>query len=289
MNDVYLDVLIFENMIMNYVILHITSLTASRCSRWYRLLAGAAIGTLYAILSLWLSAFLHALLGKILLSALMVIVAYFPKKFKDFLRLSAIFYGVTFLFAGISFGILLTGKVKSASNILATVCVGYLLVLVIARCIQKHRHAEQSAAQVFIQFERTADNGVWLPAMIDTGNSLRDPFTGTSVIVAELEALAALLPKEVSESIRENGTGDILNSASVVCTAKGWERRFRLIPYHSVGHENGILPGFKADVVRVSEDGGEGAELNDVVVCLYEKALSEDEQYRALLAPDMIA
>ena len=33
MNDVYLDVLIFENMIMNYVILHITSLTASRCSR----------------------------------------------------------------------------------------------------------------------------------------------------------------------------------------------------------------------------------------------------------------
>lgn len=79
MNDVYLDVLIFENMIMNYVILHITSLTASRCSRWYRLLAGAAIGTVYAILSLWLSAFLHALLGKILLSALMVLVAYFPK------------------------------------------------------------------------------------------------------------------------------------------------------------------------------------------------------------------
>ena len=49
----------------------------------------------------------------ILLSALMVLVAYFPKKFKDFLRLSAIFYGVTFLFAGISFGILLTGTVCS--------------------------------------------------------------------------------------------------------------------------------------------------------------------------------
>ena len=41
--------------------------------------------------------------------------------------------------------------------------------------------------------------------------------------------------------------------------------------------------------IGVSEDGGEGAELNDVVVCLYEKALSEDEQYRVLLAPDMIA
>ena len=42
-------------------------------------------------------------------------------------------------------------------------------------------------------------------------------------------------------------------------------------------------------MVRVSEKNGEDAELNDIVVCLYEKALSEDEKYRALLAPDMIA
>lgn len=289
MNDVYIDVLIFENMVMNYVILHITALIASRRSKWYRMAAGAAIGTLYAVLSLWLSAFLHALLGKILLSALMVAVTYFPRKLRDFLRLSAIFYGVTFLFAGISFGILLTGRVRSASNILATVCVGYLLVVVIARCIQKRRHAEQSAAQVFIQFERTADNGVWLPAIIDTGNSLRDPFTGTSVIVAELSALETLLPDSVLTHLRENGTDDILNDAAVISAAKGWERRFRLIPYNSVGNENGILPGFKADVVRVSEQSGTDAEWNDVVVCLYEKSLSEDEKYRALLAPDMIA
>ncbi|MFR1518123.1 MAG: sigma-E processing peptidase SpoIIGA [Clostridia bacterium] len=289
MNDVYIDVLIFENMVMNYVILHITSLVASRRSKWYRILAGSAIGTFYAVLSLWLSAFLHALIGKILLSALMVLVTYFPRKIKDFLRLSAIFYGVTFLFAGISFAVLLTGRVKSASNILATVCVGYLLVLVIARCIQKRKHADQCAAKVFIQFDKAADNGVWLPAIIDTGNSLRDPFTGTSVIVAELGALENLLPEELLKYLRENGSSDILNDASAISSVKGWERRFRLIPYNSVGNENGILPGFKADVVRVSEDSGAGAELNDVVVCLYEKALSEDEKYRALLAPDMIA
>ena len=114
-------------------------------------------------------------------------------------------------------------------------------------------------------------------------------FTGTSVIVAELGALEDLLPKEILAFIRENGTSDILNDASIICAVEGWERRFRLIPYNSVGNENGILPGFKADVVRVSEKNGEDAELNDIVVCLYEKALSEDEKYRALLAPDMIA
>lgn len=289
MTDVYIDVLICENLIMNTVILHITSLVASRKAKWFRLLAGAAVGTVYAVASLWLDAFLHALIGKILLSALMVAVTYSPKKIKEFLRLSAIFYGVTFLFAGISFAILLTGAVKSASNVLATVCVGYLLVLVIARCIQRRKHADQSAAKVFIQFDRMAENGVWLPAIVDTGNSLRDPFTGTPVIVAELKAVEEMLPEKLLQYIRENGSGDILNDASAVCAAEGWERRFRLIPFNSVGNENGILPGFKADVIRVCEPDGENAELSDVVVCLYEKALSEDEQYRALLAPDMIA
>ena len=289
MNDVYLDVLIFENMIMNYVILHITSLVASRRVKWYRLIAGAAIGTVYAVISLWLSAFLHALIGKIILSALMVLATYFPKKMKEFLRISAIFYGITFLFAGISFAILFTGRIKSASNILVTVCIGYIIVSVIGGCIQKRKHAEQSAAKVFIQFEKAGDNGVWLPAIIDTGNSLKDPFTGTSVIVAELGAVEGMLPKELLDYIRENGSGDILNDASAVAAAKGWERRFRLIPFNSVGNENGILPGFKADVVRVSETDGKDSELSDVVVCLYEKALSENEKYRALLAPDMIA
>ena len=286
MTDVYIDVLIFENLVMNYVILHITSLAASRRTKWYRLLAGAAIGVVYAVISLWLTAFLHALIGKILLSAAMVLAAYFPKKIKDFLRISAIFYGVTFLFAGISFALLLTGKVKSAGNILATVCVGYILLLILAECIRKRKQTGESAASVFIQFEKTAQNGVWLPAIVDTGNLLRDPFTGTSVIVAELGAVEPQLPEAVLSYIKES-SGDPLPADNE--TVSGWERRLRLIPYRSVGNENGILTGFKADIVRIGSKEGPNAELNGVVVCLYDKALSENEEYRALLAPDMLA
>ena len=55
-----------------------------------------------------------------------------------------------------------------------------------------------------------------------------------------------------------------------------------------------MLTGFKADVVRIMEGGeegtkGKGAELNGIVVCLYAEALFDDEEYKALLAPEMIA
>ena len=67
-----------------------------------------------------------------------------------------------------------------------------------------------------------------------------------------------------------------------------------MIPYKAIGTENGMLTGFKADVVRIMEGGeegtkGKGAELTGIVVCLYAEALFEDEEYKALLAPEMIA
>ena len=52
MNTVYLDVLIAENMLMNFVILHITSRITSTASSIKRLMFGAAVGTAYAVVAL---------------------------------------------------------------------------------------------------------------------------------------------------------------------------------------------------------------------------------------------
>lgn len=298
MSSVYIDVLIFENMVMNCVILHITSRITSSKTKWQRLILGAAVGTVYAVIALWIDTFFTALIGKILLSAVMVWVTFFSWKvrlllgqIKAFLKVSAVFYGVTFLFAGLSFALLLAGKVNNAGNILVTVCAGYLIFMAIMHSVRKRRSAEDSGANVFIQFDKDAGNGIWLPAIVDTGNSLRDPFTGMSVIVAELNALKEQLPAEILDYISERSCDSILDDASAVCGANGWFKRFRLVPYRSVGQENGILPGFKADVVRVTSNKNmkTEAELSDVVICLYERSLSENSEYVALLAPDMIA
>ena len=47
--------------------------------------------------------------------------------------------------------------------------------------------------------------------MIDTGNLLKDPITGTDVIVVESEKLESIIPKEVLKSMNNLITGELPN------------------------------------------------------------------------------
>lgn len=292
MNTVYLDVLIAENTLMNFVILHITAKITSQSASKTRLLVGAGVGTVYAVLALFFETFFTALVGKLLLSAVMVLVVFMPKKIKDFFRYSLFFYAVTFLFAGLSFALVLSGNTKTVSNILITACVGYLMVEAICNFIKKRIKMGRVFASVYIQFEKEAKEGVWLPAIVDTGNSLRDPFSGEPVIVAEISALRELIPDEICDLINENNLEDITKHLTSVNSTQ-WIKRLRLIPYKAVGTENGMMTGFKADVVRIREGGeqeiNQDNELSGIVICLCAETVFENEEYKALLASEMIA
>ncbi len=288
LNDVYLDVLIFENTVMNCVILHITSVAVSRRVKWYRLLAGALTGTVYAVSAVWMTALTYITASKIILSLIMVTVTFPPRSIRSFVRTAACFYGVTFLFAGISFALLLSGPVRYTANIIVTVCTGYIIVITVIGYVRKRRAAANITADVYIQFDSASEGGVWLTAIVDSGNMLRDPLSGDAVIIAELSALEGELPCEIYGMLKSGAPGTFYD-ASVLSDTAGWSGRFRIIPYKALGNENGILPAFKADIVRVGDKEHIKQELNGVTVCLYESALSDDKQYRALIAPEMIA
>ena len=76
-----------------------------------------------------------------------------------------------------------------------------------------------------------------LRALLDTGNTLRDPLTGEGVVVAGRDALAALLPgSKVTE-------GELRDPAVLLPRlAKQFPGvRLRLVPFHAVGVEAGLL------------------------------------------------
>lgn len=290
MKTVYLDVLVLENMLMNYVILHVTAKTSRYTVKSLRLALGAIVGTIYAVLALCVSNFFANFAIKIAFSALMIYASFWPKKIKEFLKISLYFYAITFLLAGVSLAALYAGNTNFVNNILITMCVGYLLVTTIAKNVQKYRRAQSISVDVYIQFEKNTERGVWLPAMVDTGNSLRDPFSGRPVIVAEMSALEKILPEEICDVIKTSTAGEILADSALFGERGQWSKRLRVIPYKAVGVENGMLAGFRADVVRIGGDGDERTkELSGVVICLYTEALSDNEEYKALLAPEMIA
>ena len=84
------------------------------------------------------------------------------------------------------------------------------------------------------------ENKKVITAIIDTGNFLKDPITKIPVIVAEINSLDGLFPSEIlhnASKIINGGDIDLGEYAS----------KIRVIPFKSLGKDNGLLLGIKID------------------------------------------
>lgn len=60
-----------------------------------------------------------------------------------------------------------------------------------------------------------------------------------------------------------------------------------MIPYSSLGKQNGMLIGIKADELIVRQDDNE-EKKRDVIIGIYNKSLTKRGEYRALIGIDLI-
>ena len=96
------------------------------------------------------------------------------------------------------------------------------------------RHTGGDLATLTLGF---GDRQVTLRALRDTGNTLRDPVSGETVVVADAAVLRRLLPGE--DISRE----DLADPASLLplLTRRYPAAKFRLVPFRAVGVEAGLL------------------------------------------------
>jgi len=100
-------------------------------------------------------------------------------------------------------------------------------------------------------------------ALQDTGNALKDPLTGKPVLV-----VAAEIAKELTGLEREQ----LKNPVALVSDFPG----LRLIPYHTVGTDNGFLVARRFANVRIGKQRG------SALVAFAPMGLSRDGEYQAL-------
>jgi len=126
-----------------------------------------------------------------------------------------------------------------------------------------------------------------LRALIDTGNSLKEPISQKPVIIAEYSALKAILPELVKKVYSENKELD-LNYVANIMEKLGDQIKLRLIPFKSLGNENGILIGFVPDSIDIYFDDETREMTDDIVVAIYNNKLTMDEEYNGLLHPEIL-
>jgi stage II sporulation protein GA (sporulation sigma-E factor processing peptidase) len=87
----------------------------------------------------------------------------------------------------------------------------------------------------------------------------------------------------VFENSKEQELNDILEYVSDT----NWLKRVRIIPFSSIGKENGILIGLRPDYIEVGENN-EKRRGQDVIIGICNKALSKEQEYRAILSPELV-
>ncbi|HBT48124.1 MAG TPA: sigma-E processing peptidase SpoIIGA [Peptococcaceae bacterium] len=284
---------------MDYIILWATARLSQAPTSPWRLLGAAAVGSLYSLTIFypaggpWMWSAV-----KVLVSLFMLFLAFFPVSWRKFLQGVGYFYLVSFAMGGAVLGALyltdsLTSQAFTAGGAVVgplpfgwlAMAVGATLFLVYWGSLFIKRNSWQSVLRLPIVVGLNGKR-LALKALVDTGNNLRDPFTGRPVIVVEYGALRPLLPPELQIESPAAGEPEL---EKLVSSLHGttWAARLRIIPFHSLGREHGLLLGFKPDeVIVLWED--RLVRVKDVVIGLCWQRLNPEGGYQALLHPELL-
>lgn len=297
---VYPDVVFAISSAMNFFILWGTNRIARLNSSTLRLGLGAAFGALYSAAASYPHlSFLHSFAIKMAFGSIMFLLTFFPLSPKRFLAGFFYFFLVSFCAGGIFFGaiFLVTSSpwaMQVGNGLLSVIkdkyTFGFFITIIAFVILTKwglplfKKSRLHGALKVPVKV-RIDQQEVEVEALLDTGNQLQDPITMNPVIVVEYGALSSCLPIELRSFI-EKGEGDFSSLAGVL-TDLYWSTRFRVIPFTSLGKSNGMLVGFRPDNVEVRR-GEEVLVKRDVIIGIYNKRLSPEGNYKALLHPDVL-
>ena len=258
MRVVYIDELFLLNFAVNFLLLLGAAHFSGLPFRHLRLLVSAGFGGLYATAAyLSVLPFIASLPVKLGTGVLMVLIGFGFFDIHTFFKRTLIFFLISLLFGG---GVMLVYMISGGTalrlhnGILYTPISTKLLIGAAAVCYgfisfvfdSSGKHARGGTVRVRASVGAETSE---FSALVDTGNSLRDPLSGDSVIVAELAAVGRIFSKTAEDIIKNGGdpvaTIEIL---SVVCP----NERFRLIPYRAVGTQSGFLLAMKPEKLELN-------------------------------------
>ncbi len=263
-STIYIDSIFLLNLVMDLYLLTLTGKVLGKTATYSRIFAGSVTGALGYCVVLCLPGIpymLKVLIGMFPTGALMIKIGCRTKGLRELLRGEGYLFTFSFLLGG--FIIFLKSKIPllaensdSMAIIAGTGFMGFLICRKLIFVFQKRK--QEHFCQVFIP----GDSGqVEIRALIDTGNGLIEPVSKKPV---------AILEENKWENLRM------------------WMKpeKFKMIPYHSIGKENGMLEGYEVGAMEVKGDTGE-KQFDKVIIAIFKGKISQKGGYEMILPPEL--
>ena len=293
---IYLDIILCENLLMNYIILFATYVIIKPKTKYpqIRMILSSLLGSIYAIIVyLNILSIYTNLLAKITLSVVMVYIAFAPPNVKQLLKQILIFYLVSFIFGGCTFALIYFLKpenVEMKNGVFVgmyPIRVGLIagvIAFIITQIAFKINKSKLNNKNTFIEIELYNKNKMTKArALLDSGNMLKEPISQKPVIVVEKTTLSKIIPEEVLDYIEKIVGGDDQEKNEM----QEYLSKIRMVPFMSLEKENGMLIGIKLDKIKINTEDIR-LEKENIIAGIYEKKLTKDNKYNALIGLNLL-
>lgn len=270
---IYADEVFLGNLIVDYLLLVSTGCLAGIKARRWRAALAAVLGGAYALTAAVFGGVWSGWAFKLTVGAIMVLAVFGASE--RLFRVTLLFFGLSAAFAGAVMACSLMrgegaalGEVSFGALILAF-ALFYALFSTVFGAVTRRR-VRGGTRELSVSL---SGKTVRIPALLDTGNTLRSPLTGLPVAVCSLDAVAPLLPAEAVHILRSEP--DV--SRALVRLSEQGNYRFFPVPYRAVGVDGGMLPAFRPDSARLR-----GRELT-VAIAVAPSGVGDGTGYSAIV------
>lgn len=252
------------NFVMNLYLHTLLGKTMKRTATRFRLVGGSAVGAsvfVFWIIMPGIPIAVKRFAGPMAISLITAAAVFRLDSFEligkaaGYLSIYAFAFGgiMKFLFSTVP---ALQGKQEKIWYILGAGMVGYHVLSWWLAQMGKKRRMDIYRVKI-----RGGQNEIELDALLDTGNSLREPISGKPVLVVEEESFHKLAGVKNPEKLK-------------------------IIPYHSVGKENGIMEGYEVPEILI-KGREENLRCQKVIVGISKNKVSASGKYQMILHPDL--
>ncbi len=257
--EIYIDSLFLLNLGMNLYLLELTNCILHDTATWKRIVLGALCGSIFSIIPFLLPGKLIVVIGVgFLLDVFcMSVIVFRTTGFSAYLKVLEVLSILTIVIGALLQYVMNRIQEKLQLPLLALLLGGAVCFLVIRRLL--YRNPQSYECKVVLQNGKAK---VKINALVDTGNSLIEPISGSPV---------AVLDKSVFESLF---LGDKPGG-------------FRVIPYHSIDKKAGLLPGYLIPEMQI-EWKGFCREYHNVYVGIRQEHMWLGENYKMIINPEMM-
>ena len=214
------------------------------------------------------------------------------KNINDFLRELLIFYLTSFTFGGITFMLLfflspnnlvlnnnhLVGMYPIKVTLIGG-AIGFVVISIVAILIKNKLNQNSIIYDLEILHK---GNQIKIKTLMDSGNLLKDPISNMDVIIVEQESLKSIIDEEGFKYIEKMRKANLLEDNFKISN----KYKFKLIPFSSLGKENGMLIGFRPDYIKIY--GEEENIRTDVIIGIYEGKLTKTNKYTSLVGLNIL-